>query len=46
LLSSTQVTSMSLPLTKGHTYSFTVSALDAAGTPTAISQPVTFAVKP
>ena len=45
LLSSTQLTSMSLPLTRGHTYSFLVSALDSAGTPTAISQPVTFAVK-
>jgi subtilisin family serine protease len=45
LLSSTQVTRMSLPLTKGHTYAFTVSALDASGAPTATSPPVTFSVK-
>jgi subtilisin family serine protease len=45
LLSSTQLTSMSLPLTKGHTYAFTVSALDASGAPTATSAPVTFALK-
>jgi subtilisin family serine protease len=45
LLSSTQLTTMSLPLTKGHTYAFTVSALDAFGAPTATSPPVTFTVK-
>jgi subtilisin family serine protease len=45
LLSSTQLTSMSLPLSKGHTYSFTVTALDATGTTTAISPSLTFRVK-
>src|SRR4051812_4294752 len=45
LLSSTQLTTMSLPLTRGHTYSFTVSALDSTGTPTATSVPITFRIK-
>ncbi|HET8527976.1 MAG TPA: S8 family serine peptidase [Gaiellaceae bacterium] len=37
LLASTTATSTSVPLAPGHTYSFTVTALDAGGAPTASS---------
>jgi hypothetical protein len=41
LLATTRQTSTSVDLRHGHTYSFSVTALDAAGSPTAVSPPLT-----
>jgi subtilisin family serine protease len=45
VLAATHATSASLPVTRGHTYAFTVTALDAAGTPTATSSPLTITTR-
>jgi hypothetical protein len=44
VLSDTQQTSTTLALERGHSYSFTVTALDASGVPTATSAPLTLVV--
>jgi hypothetical protein len=44
LLPATTQTSTSVTLSPGHSYAFTVSALDAAGTATATSAPLTIAL--
>ncbi|HEY3541462.1 MAG TPA: S8 family serine peptidase [Gaiellaceae bacterium] len=45
LLWSTPLTSTTVELTKGHRYSFRVTALDASGSPTATSTALTFVVR-
>jgi subtilisin family serine protease len=44
LLASTERTSVTLTLARGHTYSFTVAALDPSGAQTATSAPLIFSV--
>ena len=44
VLTATPLTTTSLTLPRGHAYSFTVAALDAAGSPAATSVPLTFSV--
>jgi subtilisin family serine protease len=45
VLASTRDTSASVPLQRGHTYAFTVAALDASGARTATSPPLTLTVR-
>lgn len=45
LIPYTAQTSATVAVSKGHSYSFTVAALDASGTTTAVSSPATFVVR-
>lgn len=45
LIPNTAQTTATVALTKGHSYSFTVSALDPSGVTTAMSSPATFVVR-
>ena len=46
VLSDTPQTTTTLALERGHSYSFTVAALDASGVPTATSAPLTLVIAP
>jgi len=45
IIADTAQTSLTVALAKGHSYAFTVSAVDASGATTAVSPPATFVVR-